>query len=1092
MKILPEYLIQYIPEIEEAIEELRLSILDHAYDMLKSLDIDELSSGDVRQKLNLYEISVDNMTSDWLPNGRFYRLYPSIKHHRSRLNTVKAIAKSGGQFESLWSDDFNKKSEFAFKSIQVLRHYDLSSNTDGYFYVSGDTVKSADGKVISSAAQALTTDILINQSLPAGYTYLYMPWPRPTYPGDIGYFYNVHMLDYDRLQYTDDCEHIWVHLIELDDESCKVYYCAENSIYNKFCKVFNDNTIKYRAVENGILTDEYTNEFTESETDIPWYVASEYDCKTPASTKYDWEFGTNTPYKMPYWLDYHYMEDMHKTLPRSDRLSGGTWPIVEHGTYYDNYDDPTIPEEAISYRLDASCEKLGDSRAVFPSRCYYKQQYNTTEPDRKQKFTLGSPTLTIFSIEDNSYDATVKYICKILSLDENEVTSRFNNTLKYKYEKLEDSSNKITIIDSKYADYNSIKLKINYSAEYNNYSIIVEFNNGVWISDITDDISNVIVYSPVEFIINDTIAGQLTNNVNEIRLDNNVTVYNYWYRVTSSFATVNIDERTINLHLTDEDKKKLKYKTDILSESDFYRSGWIIQQKLVNVFYGDEEIELWEDAGIDELENIYSVNGCNYIIDYSHTDSIDEHDCLKPDNILLDEKDEIGNQLRTGPYRFDLLHNGNALHIHESLHHFKEYKPFWCENTLFSEMLQSLGEPVLNLITCGENKIDVIRVVRDNFNIGLKDAKQLCDDAPSELPINLALKPLGEIKTLLEDVGAAVTYTSADNSNSSLYYWFNTKQSENRPSISTIYGEPSNYFCSEDIIKNNCPKVSEVSFTSYCRPTRGKLDKIYIGYFVKNVPEQEENHVFEGQTNLYECDADFESVNISDDYGLIKYDPEYYYTVINLNYNIDGDQEYVVNHIKDSMYSYEDIYAQFIGDPYSKSLKIESVNNINHHTEIVNGVLKPTYNYITFKKSRIHKLWFNQNHENVILNYDVNGSLLYNMRGSSRIYNYSENKVNIIYDVIGIYTANGVKIDDMICDMECMVSDNSYSVIYHHLRPTNYNNIYPTIRAAYILYTVKIIPGNVKKVEYTQIDAEAHYNLGMSVHYHTDLGKFGD
>ena len=93
MNILPDYLITYMPEIEEALEELRLSVIDHAYELLQKLDVDELSTDEVRQKLELYDIRIDNMSGDWLPNGRFYRLYPSIKHHRSRHNAIKAIAK---------------------------------------------------------------------------------------------------------------------------------------------------------------------------------------------------------------------------------------------------------------------------------------------------------------------------------------------------------------------------------------------------------------------------------------------------------------------------------------------------------------------------------------------------------------------------------------------------------------------------------------------------------------------------------------------------------------------------------------------------------------------------------------------------------------------------------------------------------------------------------------------------------------------------------------------------------------------------------------------------------------------------------------
>ena len=172
MKILPDYLIEIMPAVEQAIEELRLSVLDHAYDLLKCLDIDELTSDDIRNKLELYNIKVENMTEDWLPNGRFYRIYPLIKHNRTRLNGLSSVVKSGGQFEGLWSDKFSKNSVYNYKNIQMLRHYDISSNSDGYFYISGDVSQTNYGQVIDSAIKALSSDILLSQSMPAGYTYL--------------------------------------------------------------------------------------------------------------------------------------------------------------------------------------------------------------------------------------------------------------------------------------------------------------------------------------------------------------------------------------------------------------------------------------------------------------------------------------------------------------------------------------------------------------------------------------------------------------------------------------------------------------------------------------------------------------------------------------------------------------------------------------------------------------------------------------------------------------------------------------------------------------------------------------------------------
>ena len=325
MKILPDYLIQYMPAIEDAMEELRLSILDHAYDLLKRLDIDELTADEIRQKLELYDIKVDNMSSEWLPNGRFYRLYPYIKHHRSRLNTINAIAKSGGQFEGLWSKDFAKKSEYKFNTLSVNRHYTMKSSADGYFYITGDTSYDGYGRVTSSAVQALTTDIFINQSLPAGYTYLYIPWPRPVYPSDSSYFYNVHMLDYDRLYYVQDC---------LDDNALPV------------------------------------------------------DISVPASTLHDWNHTgeKDSPYRTPIWFDYHYMNNVTHADPTDD--FAGTWPIKESGIYLDSDGFETNnPSEAVLYVLDGKCKELSDSHAAFPTKCYGHERYETTMPDRWQEYT---------------------------------------------------------------------------------------------------------------------------------------------------------------------------------------------------------------------------------------------------------------------------------------------------------------------------------------------------------------------------------------------------------------------------------------------------------------------------------------------------------------------------------------------------------------------------------------------------------------------------------------------------------------------------------------------------------------------------------
>lgn len=324
MKILPEYLINIMPALEEAAEELRLSVIDHAYDLLNSLDLDELTSDDIRRKLELYDLKVENMTTEWLPNGRFYRLYPSIKHHRSRLNSLKSIVKSGGQFEGLWSTDFHNTTNFNYKYIQVMRHYEIKSQYDGYIYVSGDTQMSSDGTVAGSVLSAMSSDILINQAMPAGYTYLYIPWPRPHYPGDAGYFYAVHMLNFDRLHYSKNCDAL-----------------------------------------------------------LPEY----YSTDVPASMSYSWSSGFGTPWKTPYWYDYHYMNNM--------TISASTWPIVESGVYYDIDGNEAAPEDAVEYSLNDNCKELGYSNSVFASKCYILFRSVTTLPNRDLDNPVNESTLFV-------------------------------------------------------------------------------------------------------------------------------------------------------------------------------------------------------------------------------------------------------------------------------------------------------------------------------------------------------------------------------------------------------------------------------------------------------------------------------------------------------------------------------------------------------------------------------------------------------------------------------------------------------------------------------------------------------------------------
>ncbi len=57
----------------------------------------------------------------------------------------------------------------------------------------------------------------------------------------------------------------------------------------------------------------------------------------------------------------------------------------------------------------------------------------------------------------------------------------------------------------------------------------------------------------------------------------------------------------------------------------------------------------------------------------------------------------------------------------------------------------------------GDNKIAVIKVVREITGLGLKEAKELVEGAPSPLQEGVAKDKAEEFKAKLEEAGAAVT-----------------------------------------------------------------------------------------------------------------------------------------------------------------------------------------------------------------------------------------------------------------------------------------------------------------------------------------------
>ncbi|TCP24152.1 LSU ribosomal protein L12P [Scopulibacillus darangshiensis] len=60
------------------------------------------------------------------------------------------------------------------------------------------------------------------------------------------------------------------------------------------------------------------------------------------------------------------------------------------------------------------------------------------------------------------------------------------------------------------------------------------------------------------------------------------------------------------------------------------------------------------------------------------------------------------------------------------------------------------------LASAGSSKIKVIKVVREITGLGLKDAKELVDNAPKAIKEGVAKEEAEEMKTKLEEVGASI------------------------------------------------------------------------------------------------------------------------------------------------------------------------------------------------------------------------------------------------------------------------------------------------------------------------------------------------
>lgn len=73
-----------------------------------------------------------------------------------------------------------------------------------------------------------------------------------------------------------------------------------------------------------------------------------------------------------------------------------------------------------------------------------------------------------------------------------------------------------------------------------------------------------------------------------------------------------------------------------------------------------------------------------------------------------------------------------------------------------AEAAEEQTEFNVTLKAIGDNKIPVIKVVREVTGLGLKEAKELVDGAPSPVKEGLSKEDAAQVKAKLEEVGATV------------------------------------------------------------------------------------------------------------------------------------------------------------------------------------------------------------------------------------------------------------------------------------------------------------------------------------------------
>ena len=74
-----------------------------------------------------------------------------------------------------------------------------------------------------------------------------------------------------------------------------------------------------------------------------------------------------------------------------------------------------------------------------------------------------------------------------------------------------------------------------------------------------------------------------------------------------------------------------------------------------------------------------------------------------------------------------------------------------------AEAAEEKNEFNVELTTVGDKKISVIKVIREVTSLGLKEAKEMADNAPGNVKESVSKEEAEELKTKLEEAGATVT-----------------------------------------------------------------------------------------------------------------------------------------------------------------------------------------------------------------------------------------------------------------------------------------------------------------------------------------------